>query len=230
MKTKGISQEALKLIACLTMLLDHTAAVLVYDYWPYVIMRGLGRIAFPIFCFLLVEGIHYTKSPGKYALRLLIGAVLSEIPIDLALFGKLTWEYQNVMVTLLLGFGALWAMKNCKNLFLKGLVSVPFILLGDLLRTDYGSYGVLLIALMGVFRDLPMGKLMQCVCICLVCAMIPSLDIRIGGLRIYLELFGVLRIFPILLYFGKKHTGNKLVQWGFYLFYPAHLAVLCFLA
>lgn len=229
MKTKGISQETLKLIACLTMLLDHTAAVLVYDYWPYVIMRGLGRIAFPIYCFLLAEGAHYTKSPGKYALRLLIGALLSEIPFDLALFGKLTWEYQNVMVTLLLGFGALWAMKRLENPLLKMLVCLPFIPLGELLHTDYGSLGVLLIAMLGLFRDLPMGRLMQCVCVCLVCALIPSMEIQFGVFQVSLELIGILSILPLLLYFGKKHTKNKWVQWAFYLFYPAHLTALCFL-
>ena len=229
MKTKGISQEGLKLIACLTMLLDHTAAVLVYDYWPYVVMRGLGRIAFPIYCFLLAEGAHYTKSPGRYALRLLIGALLAEIPFDLALFGHITWDYQSVMVTMLLGFGALWTMGKCERLLLKGLGALPFIFLGDLLRTDYGSYGVLLIAMLGFFRDLPMGKVMQCVSICLVCALIPSLEIQVGIFRVSLELFGIVSIFPMLLYFGKKQTGSKPLQWAFYLFYPVHLAALCFL-
>ena len=65
MKSKGISQEGLKLIACLTMLLDHAAAVMVNDYWPYVIMRGLGRIAFPIYCFLLVVGPTIRRAPGN---------------------------------------------------------------------------------------------------------------------------------------------------------------------
>lgn len=230
MKGKGISQEALKLIACVTMLVDHVAATLIIYGWPAVIMRGIGRIAFPIFCFLLVEGAHYTKSPGKYALRLLIGAILSEIPFDLALFGSISWMHQSVMVTLLLGFGALWVMKKCGNIFLKILAALPFILLGDLLMTDYGSFGVLLIAMLGFFRDLPMGKLMQCVSICLVCSMIPSFNLQIGFLEISLELIGCLSIFPILLYFGHKQTKNKAVQWAFYLFYPAHLALLSLLS
>lgn len=226
MKIKGISQEGLKLIACVTMLLDHVAAVMVYDRGLYILMRAIGRIAFPIFCFLLVEGAHYTKSPGKYALRLFIGAVLSEIPFDLALFGSISWLHQSVMVTLLLGFVALWVMKKCGNIFLKILVALPFILLGDLLMTDYGSFGVLLIAMLGFFRDLPMGKLMQCVSICLVCSMIPSFNLQLGIFEISLELIGCLSIFPILLYFGHKQTKNKAVQWAFYLFYPAHLLVL----
>lgn len=230
MKSKGISQELLKLIACVTMLLDHAAVVLVYERELYLLMRAMGRIAFPIFCFLLVEGAHHTKSPGKYALRLLVGAVLSEIPFDLALFGGISWAHQSVMVTLLLGFGALWVTKKCENGLLKFLAALPFILLGELLMTDYGSYGVLLITLLGFFRDLPKGKLMQCVSICLVCAMIPSINLRLGSLEISLELIGCLSVFPILLYFGHKQTRNKVVQWAFYLFYPVHLAALCLIA
>ena len=101
MKPKGISQETLKLIACVTMLIDHIGATLVaptdaiyYAYvelytamaWVNLVMRCIGRIAFPIFCFLLVEGAHHTRNPRKYALRLAIGMVLSEIPFDLAFF------------------------------------------------------------------------------------------------------------------------------------------------
>ena len=116
MKRFGMSQEMLKLIACMTMLIDHIAAVLVIPSdaamlagdttvaWVHVVMRGIGRVAFPIFCFLLVEGAHHTRNPRKYALRLSLGMVLSEIPFDLAFFGRLTWAHQSVMVTLLLGF------------------------------------------------------------------------------------------------------------------------------
>ena len=234
MRRKGLSQEGLKLIACLTMLVDHIAAAMAMDYdlymrmgpQLYLVLRGIGRVAFPIYCFLMAEGAHHTRSPGRYALRLLVGAVLSEIPFDLALFGGIGWAHQSVMVTLLLGFGALWAMKKCGHVLLKLLVALPFILLGDLLMTDYGSYGVLLIVLLGLFRELPLGKLMQCVSICLVCALIPSIHIQVGMFSISLELVGCLSAVPIVLYFGNKQTKNKAVQWAFYLFYPVHLMAL----
>lgn len=100
MRKRGLSQEALKGIACVTMLLDHIGATMVQGYT----LRIIGRIAFPIFCFLMAEGTFYTKNPRKYGLRLMVGALLSEIPFDLAFRGKLTWEYQNVMLTLFLGF------------------------------------------------------------------------------------------------------------------------------
>ena len=78
MEKHGLSQEGLKLFACVVMLIDHVGAVLFpQHFW----MREVGRLAFPIFCFLLSEGVHYTRSPGRYVLRLTIGAAISELPL-----------------------------------------------------------------------------------------------------------------------------------------------------
>ena len=93
----GISQEGLKLLACITMLIDHIGATLMIRLiqetsandaslvWLYYLMRIIGRIAFPIYCFLLVEGAAHTRDPKKYGLRLFVGMLLSEIPFDLSL-------------------------------------------------------------------------------------------------------------------------------------------------
>ena len=95
-----VSQEGLKLLACMTMFLDHYGAILA----PWMISyRVIGRLSFPVFCFLLAEGAHRTRSPGKYVLRLFIAALISELPFDYAFFGKVFWYNQNVMITLLLG-------------------------------------------------------------------------------------------------------------------------------
>ena len=110
MEKKGLSQEALKSIACITMLLDHIGATMVRGYT----LRIIGRIAFPIFCFLMAEGAYHTKNPRKYCLRLMIGMLLSELPFDLAFRLKPTWEYQCVMVTLLLGFVVVEIIQNTR--------------------------------------------------------------------------------------------------------------------
>ena len=111
------------MIAIVTMLIDHVGATVVESqffvtpsdgiYYLYFAMRIIGRVAFPIYCFLLAEGAHYTHDPRRYALRLFVGALLSEPGFDFALFGGWTWEHQNVMVTLLLGFGMVALMKKC---------------------------------------------------------------------------------------------------------------------
>ncbi len=223
-----LSQEGLKLIACLTMLLDHSAAVLVSDYELYIWLRGIGRIAFPIYCWLLAEGSHYTRSPGKYALRLAVGMVLSEIPFDFALFGGPTWQHQSVMVTLLLGFGALRLMARCRHFLLKAAAAVPFLFLAEIFCTDYGAYGVLLIAGLALAR--PYGLLPQTAVTALCCALMPSMEIPLLGMPVSIELFGVLSMAVIALCSGRKATASKAVQWAFYLFYPVHLAILAFIA
>ena len=99
-----LSGSSLKIIAILSMVIDHFAASILYNgillpaapisqgspYWNlylvYRAMRTIGRIAFPIFCFLLVEGFFYTSNRKKYALRMLVFALLSEFPFDFALF------------------------------------------------------------------------------------------------------------------------------------------------
>ena len=100
MRNKHLHQEFLKIIACVSMVRDHIGAFLVPQIW----LRCVGRLAFPIYCFLLVEGFHHTKNPKGYALRLLIGAILSELPYDLLLSGGISFARQSVMITLLLGF------------------------------------------------------------------------------------------------------------------------------
>ena len=135
-KVRGINGSALKVIAMVSMVFDHGAAVLlglllikngIYDvgnlspdymrellalgspgylYIAYQIMRRVvGRIAFPIYCFLLVEGFQRTKNRKKYMLRLFLFALISEIPFDLAFHGTLfEWDYNNVFFTLLIAF------------------------------------------------------------------------------------------------------------------------------
>lgn len=237
MKTRGISQEALKLIACLAMLIDHIGATILLHlfavagggspvYLLYLLSRCIGRIAFPIFCFLLVEGACHTRNPKRYALRLAIGAVLSELPFDLAFFGGWTWSGQSVMLTLLIGFLALEAMKRFSSWPKKLLVLVPFVLAAALLRTDYGGAGVLIIALFGLTRELPYRHAIQCTGMgVIICALIPSW-VLVGDVRLPMELLALLAMVPIAAYNGQKTTRSKVVQWAFYLFYPVHISVL----
>ena len=222
MERKKLSQEGLKLIACVTMLLDHIGAALV----PYPGLRVIGRLAFPIYCFLLAEGAARTGSPKKYALRLAAGALLSEIPFDLLFFGSMTWAHQSVMVTLLLGLFAVFAMERVRALPVKLLVTVPFVLAAELLGTDYGGYGVWMAALFALTRQMPDGKLLQAAGLAALCWLIGGYRITLGPLRVPIEMFAMFSLIPISLYSGRKTTSSRVIQWIFYLFYPVHMAVL----
>ncbi len=94
----GISADALKLLAMLTMVVDHVGAVL---FPRMLILRAVGRLAFPIYMWLLVEGFAHTSSRKRYMGRMAAFALLSEVPFDLALSGRLTFRWQNIYFTLL---------------------------------------------------------------------------------------------------------------------------------
>ena len=216
-------QEGLKFLACAIMLLDHIGATLI----PWGTLRIIGRLAFPIFCFLLAEGAHYTRNPRNYLLRLGIGAILSELPFDLALFGSWSWQHQSVMITLLLGAMALLAMKRMTQPLLKILVLLLFAFLADFMNTDYGGAGVLMIALFGLTRERKYGWLVQLLGMYLICRwIIPGGVVWFIDRYVFIEIFAILALIPIWLYSGKKSTSSRAVQWAFYLFYPVHLWIL----
>lgn len=201
------------------MLLDHIGATMVQGY----ALRIIGRIAFPIFCFLMAEGTFYTKNPRKYGLRLMIGALLSEIPFDLAFRGKLTWEYQNVMLTLFLGFLTVEIIQRTEFDIVKVLAVSGGFALAEWANTDYGGFGVLLVVLFSQTR----GKLwFQTIMVAMFSWMINSLKIPVLGILVPIEMFAIFAMIPIALYSGRKVTSNRAVQWGFYLFYPVHLMIL----
>ena len=235
MQRKGISQEGLKGIACVSMLIDHIGATLVLmalrngataqqvDF--YYTLRIIGRISFPIYCFLLVEGAHHTRNPKKYAMRLLVGILLSEIPFDLAFNGgAFVWNSNSVMITLLLGFGMIQCMMHLSS-FWRIAVILPFYMLAEWLYTDYAGLGILVIAVLALTRGRKHEKLLRLAGLWLVLGT-GTPDYLLGNLLIPLESFALLAVIPIFCYDGRKLTTNKKAQWAFYLFYPAHLLVL----
>ena len=228
MRKKILPQEVLKLMACATMLLDHFGAVIVPNLpisnmaQVYYACRILGRLAFPIYCFLLAEGMRHTRSPLRYLLRLGLGILLAELPFDYALEGHFCWSYQSVMVTLTLGAGMLLCMGKTEKKGLKLLLVLPFAILAELAKCDYGGWGIAMIAVFALFDRLSL----QTVGIFLVNACMESAAISLFGIPVSVQLFAVFAMVPIALYSGRKLTRSRAVQWGFYLFYPVHLLVL----
>ena len=212
----GISQEYLKLIACMTMLIDHIGAV----FFPQAIwLRIIGRISFPIFCFLLAEGIHHTRSPLKYGLRLLLAALIAELPYDLLFHGQFIWAKNSVMVTLLLGFGAGVATKASPGWY-KVILPLPFLLAGSFMGGSYGMYGVAVVVMFLLTRQIPYQPIVQFLLMLL-------LSLRMAGFpeRIGIQFYAVFAMIPIFLYNGEKRNRSKALQWSFTLFYPAHMSL-----
>ena len=222
---KSLSGSALKVLAMVTMLIDHMA-LFYWRYDPemlqplftighrhvslYFLMRCIGRIAFPIFAFLLVEGFVHTHNRMKYGRNLLVFALLSEIPWNLVHEG--TWHYpsQNVIFTLLLGFLGMWAIERYRTEHRR----LTFALLGLLavsvfLRADYGCSGYGFILMLYVLRR---RLLLQAV---------------IGSCMLGSRWIAGLAFIPISMYNGQRGFIHGVwSKYLFYAFYPLHLLAI----
>ena len=221
----------LKLIAICTMLIDHMG----YTLFPGVMwLRCVGRVAFPIFCFLIAEGCVYTHDRKKYAARLLVFALLSEIPFNLMNSGTVgDPDHQNVLWTLLTGALVCWlidwALKKCTPLsfVLTGAAMVAAYWLLEAFRTDYGGWGMLLVAAFYGVHRAPSGAVVKMIAQAFGLAFF-SLGVMGGYLSI--ELWSLVSLAPIWLYNGQRGFSHKAVQYGFYAFYPVHILILSLIA
>ena len=239
---RGISGSTLKIIAIVTMLIDHIgAAVLgrllvmqgidelntadaaavarwISDnavlYGSYTIMRMIGRVAFPIFCFLLIQGFLHTHDVKKYALRLFVFALVSELPFDLAFKGKIDFSYQNVFFTLLIGLLTMMAFRWVEERtewqkWLRVVLDIVALACGiavaELLKTDYSGIGVVCIMALYIFRK---SKVQQIVA---------------GCVAFCWEITAPIAFLPIAFYKGKRGLN---IKYFFYAFYPVHLLIL----
>ena len=220
----------LKLIAICTMFIDHLG----YTLFPGELwLRCVGRVAFPIFCFLIAEGCVYTHDRKKYALRLLAFALLSEIPFNLMNSGAV-WDiyHQNVLWTLLAGALVCWLMDGTlkRGAPLSGALTIPamvaaFFLL-NLFHTDYSGWGMLLVVMFYGIHRAPGGTVSKMAAQAVGLAIF-SIAVM-GGVSI--ELWSLVALVPIWLYNGQRGFSHKAVQYGFYAFYPIHILVLSLIA
>lgn len=196
----------LKLLAMLAMTADHIGAV----FFPEIpLLRWIGRMAMPVLCFFIGEGLRHTRSPRRYLLRLTGFALLSELPFDLAFYGGIEWGHQNVYFTLALGLLALWAIQSRG---MEGwLLALTAALAAELLGCDYGMYGVLLILLLDRFHRARSEQL----------AAAALLNLAFFGLQT--QTLSLIALPLLWLYNGKRGRDDRRL---FYLYYPAHLCVL----
>ena len=216
-KSKGVfNNTTLKIIAIITMVIDHIGYIFLDPgTMQYSIFRGIGRIAFPIFCFLIVEGFHHTRNPMNYLIRLCIFALLSEIPFDLAFFGTLfDWSHQNVFITLALGLASIFCLEELNN---RRTYAIPLAMLwaaAYLVHCDYGLGGVLLIDIFYLTKKSPWMRIV-------LTTLILYLFFGVN------ELYGLIALPLIMLYNGKRGASLKMF---FYWFYPLHLIIFYLLS
>ena len=237
------SAAALKWIALITMIIDHIGASFFKYYFmahgkyeplstTYEVLRDIGRIAFPIYIFLLTEGYIHTKNVTKYLLRLGLFAFISEIPFDLAFYDKVFyWKKQNVFFTLFIGLlvvhvmdsiaaqgGAESVRKGSGKIqqlpalyfaFCNAGLVCAAAALAYFMKTDYNAVGVLAVCAMYLLRRFPIGRIVG------TCVILLASSVR--------EVFALGAVLPVSLYNGQR--GRQL-KYFFYLAYPVHLMIL----
>ncbi len=225
-----LTGSQLKLLAACLMFLDHIGAALLevgavratLSYETIIqlrqldfFLRSIGRLSFPIYCFLLAEGFHFTKNVSRYAARLGLFAILSELPFDLAFSDTFVDNaHQNVYFTLFLSLLTLIWLESWLKCPPDGIPRFLSRLLplgcgaatGALLHVDYGAFGVLFPVLLWWFREEP-GK-----------------QTFLGCAALLWEFPAPLAFLPIRLYGGER--GKHSYKIIFYLFYPVHLLIL----
>jgi len=242
-----MSTTVFKVIAIISMLIDHIAAsgLIPLSSPCYTVCRVIGRLAFPLFCFCIAEGLRHSKNRKRYIIRLFVFALISEVPFDL-LFHKtfFTWDGQNVIFTLLLAVvgitvfeqpdllvkmmqkfeknpntyayqNADWVMKS----FILGICA----LLGYLLKTDYAWFGVCLVYVIYFTGRWSKPKRYATIATYIIgYGLIQTL--AGSGMMTTLYWFAAsTSLILIMLYNNKK---GKDLKWLFYIFYPAHMLIL----
>lgn len=232
-----ITSAMLHIMAMVFMLCDHLwATVVPGNDWLTII----GRIAYPIFAFMIVEGYFHTNSLKKYVLRLLVFAVLSEIPFNLMMGSRISYiVHQNVLWTFLIGIGLIFLNEKAGKtgkIFVRILVGIGTVVLGFIVGlvtfVDYHYVGVLTVLVFYFFRGRKWWNYIG------QFAALAYLNIEVlSGLSYEINLFGntyfivrqgfaLLALIPIWLYRGKQGFHNKAWQYICYAFYPVHMLIL----
>ena len=224
-KYKCLSGSALKMIALITMMIDHVGSVLLsqaafanrpfisigsHALTLYFIVRKIGRLSFPIYCFLITEGYIHTHDRKRYGINLLIFALISEIPWNYEHTGRLFYSSQNVFFTLFLGYLGICVYERYKDNWALQLRYLAILFaLSFILRCDYGCKGFALIVFIYIMRD---KKVLQAI---------------LGSCFLSSAYVAILAFIPINMYNGERgFIKGKAAKYAFYLAYPLHIFIL----
>ena len=210
----------LKIIAIISMFLDHVryAVPVVEDFAAMY----LGRIAFPLFAFFISEGYIHTKNVKKYFLRLIIFALISQIPFMLfrTLVGE--WKLLNVIVTLILGLLAIFIYDKGEDKFISLILVGCIVYSGSILRVDYSWYGVITVFIMYLFKN-------KKILLFIAYSIILIIYYEINGVSFLVTQNLISYIFcliSVLLTFTYNGKQGKKMTYFFYMFYPVHMLII----
>ena len=218
----NLDTNLLKLIACISMLIDHVGKV----FFPqYIVFRWIGRLAFPIFCYCLTVGLLYTHNIYKYLLRLGIFAIISQ-PFYILAFHPNDFFNNilnlNIYFTLFISLLAVWGFKEKK-----WFVFIIAIIITALVNFDYSLNGIILMLIFYLCRNKPkLGVvlfILNYIPILFNTSITDSYALVIGNYAIGFECFS---LFAIPFIFLKTSINFKISKWIFYVFYPLHLFVI----
>ncbi|MFU0833207.1 MAG: Pilus assembly protein [Oscillospiraceae bacterium] len=235
LSARRLSANQIKWIAIVAMLIDHTAWAFVPTYSVLgQLMHVVGRITAPIMCFFIAEGYAYTHNFKRYAYRLALFALISQIPFTLFLTGQLRFvasglfsESFNVIYTLFLSLMAIRVYDKIENPALRTLAVIGLCILS--LPGDWMVFDILFTLVFWQYRG---SFRRQAQAFSIVAVYMMFLMVFIGsfaaGRPIYSQLFqaGVFLSLPILSLYSGERGGGRYSKWAFYIFYPAHLLVL----
>lgn len=211
----------LKIIGIITMLSDHIGDSILCRF---SFLNLIGRIAFPLFAFQAVQGYIYTKDLKKHVIKMLIFACISQIPFMLFLSTFTDTFMLNIFFTFTLGLIALYLYDKFKNKILGFIIVIFISILAELIKVDYGAFGILLIFSFYFFKD---KKVLMSISTLILCFGNYIIDIisypSISYIYILCAFFTFLP--TILILFYNKKEGPK-VKYFFYIFYPLHLFIL----
>ncbi len=211
----------IKLIAACAMLIDHTAHV----FFPAAIyMRCLGRIAFPIFAFMVAEGYLKTRNINKYMFRMLVFAIIAQIPYTIMLSNVSGFQI-NVIFTLFLGLASIYAIER-GSVFAAAFVPVIFALIAEFANLDHGAFGILMVI---AFYYTKNNKQYRNITASLLILLFSASYLLRYGVNYYgwvIVAFYLLPLPIINLYNKKKGISNTFTKWFFYVFYPLHMTIL----
>ncbi len=235
-----MSALALRILACICMLLDHIGYCV-----NNMTLRYVGRLAFPIYIFLMVNGFHHSRSRLRYALRFGIFALLSQIPFTLMAYGRYDFVHWNVMLTLLISLAVLWLGEllrkapGGKLLCLLPAVLVYCVCHYGYIDMDYGGKGILLAVIFWLLDGKPLWITFACLFAVMHEHILNCILHFHRGVSLQLpndwEMTQLLSLFSLPFIFsyngevGKLPSspfGRKLTQLGFYAFYPLHMLLL----